>query len=173
MKYAPRSSAMLFTSALALVLAGTADLAWGQIDHAKSAIVLPFESSVQAGPGFLDVARTTVIAFLKDDKTFAAILDSADGKDKSNLIEVSAKLVEFKAGNMATRMMVGLGSGRASAAFEFTIKDLQTGKVVWKKTIKEKASVWSNSASSTAQRQELPEKVSKTLIKELRQGGGK
>jgi hypothetical protein len=152
-------------SAVALI----ADAAWGQIDYTKNAVVLPFESSTKVTPGFLDVARDTVIAFLKEDKTFATVLDPAEASahEKSSMIEIGATLVEFKAGSMATRVLVGLGSGRASAAFEFTIKDMQTGDVIWKKRIKEKASVWSNSASSTAQRQELPEKIAKKLIKEL------
>jgi hypothetical protein len=68
-------------------------------------------------------------------------------------------------------MMVGLGSGRASAAFDFELKNTESGKVVWKRTIKEKASVWSNSASSSAQRSELPEKIAQTLIKELQKNG--
>lgn len=147
----------------------SAEMAYGQVDHTKAAVVLPFESSVKGNPGFLEQARTTVIAFLKEDKTFASVLDPADaaGKDKASMMELHARLVEFKAGNMATRAVVGLGSGRASAALEFSLTDAQSGKVVWNKTIKEKASVWSNSASSTAQRLELPEKIAKTLINEL------
>jgi hypothetical protein len=144
------------------------------IDTKKAMVVLPFESEVKGAPGFTESARTTVVAFLKDDGTFAAVLDPAEakGRDKAGYLEMSAKLVEFKGGNMATRMMVGLGSGRASATLDVAIRDPQSGSVVWQKRIKEKASVWSNSASSAAQRGELPEKIAKTLLRELK-GGAK
>jgi len=65
------------------------------------------------------------------------------------------------------RGIVGFGAGRAHAGFAFTVKDSKTGKVLWKKTIKETASFWSNSASSSAQRSELPEKVAKSFVEEL------
>ncbi len=165
-----RFSALSFSVVLAAFLFLIPDSAWGQVDHTKSAVVLPFESSVETKPGFLDLCYDIVVTYLKDDRTFATVLNSAEaeGKQKSNMVEIAAKLVEFKAGSMATRIFVGFGSGRASAAFEFTVKDTQTGNAVWKKKIKEKASFWSNSASSTAQRMELPEKIAQTLVKELR-----
>jgi hypothetical protein len=68
---------------------------------------------------------------------------------------------------MATRALIGLGAGRAHAGFNFVVKESATGKVLWQKTIKETASFWSNSASSAAQRSELPEKVAKTFVEEL------
>lgn len=147
--------------------------AQSRIDRAKSAVLLPFVAGdVKSSAGFLDASRTTLLAVLKDEKVFAEVLspEEAAGKDKAQLVEISAKLIEFKAGNMATRMMVGLGSGRASAAFDFVLKDAATGNTLWQKVIKEKASVWSNSASSTAQRLELPEKIANTLAKELLRG---
>ena len=99
---------------------------------------------------------------------FAGVLapEEVNDKDKSMLLELSATLSDFAPGNMATRVMVGLGSGRAHAGFDFTLKD-SAGRTVWQRRIKETASFWSNSASSAAQRQELPEKVAKALVKEL------
>jgi len=140
------------------------------IDSSKTAVVMAFDGNGVKAAGFPELSRTTVIQILRDEGMFAAVLtpEEAKDKDKATIIEINAKLVEFKAGNMATRVLVGLGSGRASAAYEFTFKDAASGKVVWQKTIKEKASVWSNSASSTAQRLELPEKIAKTLVKELK-----
>ena len=81
--------------------------------------------------------------------------------------------MDFAPGNMAARAIVGLGSGRAHAGFEFIVKDAQTGTALWQKTIKETASFWSNSASSAAQRLELPEKIAKTLVKELKKAQAK
>ena len=114
--------------------------------------------------------RTSVMQFLKDEHIFDTVLSPEDAKDrdKGTLVEVSATLVDFAPGNAATRLMVGLGSGRAHAGYDFTIKDAATGKVLWTKRIKETASFWSNTASSASQRQELPEKVAKSLVKELK-----
>ena len=122
-----------------------------------------------------EATRTAVIQFLKDDNLFAAVVspEDAKGRDKGSLLEIEAKLVDFAAGNMATRAVVGMGSGRAHAGFDFNLKDSATGATLWRGTIKEKASFWSNSASSVAQRAELPEKIAKALVKELTKAKGK
>lgn len=160
-------SSRLFRGAGALMAAAllSSTLAFAQADPSKTLVIMPFESSAETKPGFLDQSRTSVAAFLKENKLFADV-QTADAA-KGDAMTLSAKLVEFKAGNMATRVMVGMGSGRASAAYDFTLRDA-AGKVVWMKTIKEKASVWSNNASSTAQRLELPEKIAGALVKELK-----
>jgi hypothetical protein len=65
-------------------------------------------------------------------------------------------------------MMVGLGTGRAHANFEFVLKNASSGEVVWQKTIKQTASFWFNgTTSSAAERAELPEELAKKLVKEL------
>jgi hypothetical protein len=134
----------------------------------KNVVVLPFESAVEVKPGFLDAARASVVAYLKDGKVFASVTAVDKAEAKANALEFAAKLLDFNAGSMATRVMVGLGTGRASAKFEFTLKESESGKIVWKKAIQEKANYWSNSASSAAQRQELPDKIAETLLKELK-----
>ena len=103
---------------------------------------------------------------------FSAVLtpEEAQDKDKAALVEISAKLTDFGGGNMAARVMVGMGSGRAHAGYDFTIKDSATGNVIWEQRIKGVASVWSNSASSSAQRMELPERVAKSLVTTLKKG---
>ena len=66
-------------------------------------------------------------------------------------------------------MMVGFGSGRAHAGFEFTVKDATTGDVLWHKTIKQTASFWFNgTTSSAAERAELPEGLAKKFVEELK-----
>ena len=84
------------------------------------------------------------------------------------MVEIDATLVDFAPGNMAARAIVGMGNGRAHAGFEFTVKDSATGNAIWQGRIKETASFWSNAASSVSQRAELPEKVAKSLVKELK-----
>jgi hypothetical protein len=153
---------------ICLFVAMFAALAEAQIDLAKSVVIMPFETTVKGAPGFVDSTQTAIVQFLKDAAIFSAVLtpEEAAGKDKGSVVELRGTLSDFAPGNMATRALVGLGSGRAHAGFDFTIKDA-AGRTIWQKKIKETASFWSNSASSVAQRQELPEKVAKTLVKEL------
>jgi hypothetical protein len=151
-----------------------ANLCLGQakktLDTSKAAVILPFESAVKGAPTVPEQVRAAVILYLKDEGLFSAVLtpEEAMSRDKATLVEISGKLVEFKAGNMATRMIVGLGAGRASATFDFAIKDLSTGQNVWEKQVKKKASFFANAASSASQRQDLPEGLAKDLIKELK-----
>ena len=146
-----------------------------EIDMSKMVVVLPFESDNPKAHGLPDATRTAVIQFLKDEGLFAEVLspEESASRPKDTMIELGANLVDFDPGNMATRVIIGLGSGRAHAGFEFTVKDAETGNAVWMATITEKASFWSNSASSAAQRLELPEKIAKTLVKELKKAQGK
>src|SRR5262249_42905252 len=100
-------------------------------------------------------------------KTFSAVGTSEEAKDKTAKFEINAELVDFAAGSAAKRILIGAGTGRAHAGFTFTVKDVASGKILWKNTVKETASFWSNSASSSAQRAELPEKVAKTFVEHL------
>ncbi len=141
-----------------------------QLDFSKGAVIYPFESTISdpAAAGLPDATRTAVITILKIDGIFAAVGGPEEAKGKKTLMEITAELVDFSGGNAAIRMIVGLGTGRAHAGFAFTVKESGTGKILWKKTIKETASFWSNSASSSSQRSELPEKVAKTFVEELK-----
>lgn len=138
-------------------------------DLSRAALVLPFGSSVAGADaaGLPDATRTAVVHIMKDNRMFTALLNPEEAVGKKTLVEISAELVDFAPGNIAARIVVGLGTGRAHAGFNFVVKDSATGKVLWKKTIKETASFWSNSASSSAQRLELPEKVAKSFVEEL------
>jgi hypothetical protein len=141
------------------------------VDRSKMAVVLPFESEVKGTAGLPEATRAAVIQTLKDGDTFAATLtpEEAKDKDKTNLVEIGARLVDFAPGNAAKRLMVGFGSGRAHAEFEFTLKDPTSGDTVWKKKIKQTASFWFNSTtSSAAERSELPDGVAKKLVEELK-----
>jgi hypothetical protein len=158
---------------IALLVAGvcSAQDSKKSVDLSKTAVVLPFESAVQGAPGLPEATRAAVIQTLKDTGTFAAVLtpEEAKDKDKATLIEISARLVDFAAGNEAKRLMVGFGSGRAHAGFEFTLKDPVTGDTVWQKTIKQTAALaFSGYTSSSAERAELPQKLAKNLVQELK-----
>ena len=139
-------------------------------DLSHAAIILPFDSSVNGAEaaGLPDATRTAVIQVLENSRMFSAVVTPEEALGRTARTEITATLVDFAPGNVATRIIVGLGTGRAHAGFNFSVKDTATGKVVWKKTVKETASFWSNSASSSAQRQELPEKVAKAFVEELK-----
>ncbi len=141
------------------------------VDLSKTAVVLPFESAVKGAAGLPEATRAAVIQTLKGDGVFAAVLtpEEAKDKDKTTLVEISARLVDFAAGNAAKRLTVGFGSGRAHAGFEFTFTEPATGTIVWKKTIKQTASFWFNgTTSSAAERAELPDGLAKKLEQELK-----
>jgi Domain of unknown function (DUF4410) len=125
------------------------------VDHADAA-------------GLPDAARTSVINALRSSKIFSAVTIPEEAKGRKTLVEISGQLVGFAPGNVAKRLVIGLGAGRANSSFDFEVKESTTGKVLWKKNIKETASFWSNSASSSAQRMELPDKLAKKLVEELK-----
>lgn len=155
---------------IAVILVNATRANSGTVDLSMAAVIKPFESSIanSDAAGLPDITRTAVIQILKSKRMFSALLSPEDAAGKRTLVEISAELVDFAAGNLATRLVIGLGTGRAHAGFAFTVKDSATGKVLWKKTINETASFWSNSASSSSQRSELPEKVAKTFAEELK-----
>jgi hypothetical protein len=163
---------MLVTTLLCGVSSG-GGAAKPKMDFAKAAVILPFESTLNkaAASGLPDATRSAVVAYLKEAALFSAVLtqEEAKDRDKATLVEVSAKLVDFAPGNMAARALVGMGSGRAHAGYDFTIKD-STGAVIWEQRIKGVASVWSNDAPSSAQRGELPERVAKAFVSTLKSG---
>jgi hypothetical protein len=140
-----------------------------RVDLSRAALILPFETSITEADaaGLPDATRAAVIQIMKNKKMFSALLGPEEAVGKNTLVEISAELVDFAPGNVASRLLIGVGTGRPHAGFNFVIKDSATGKVLWKKAIKETASFWSNTSSSTAQRMELPEKVAKTFIEEL------
>ena len=138
-------------------------------EKAQTVVVLPFESAVKGASTLSDATRSAVIQMLKEEKLFEAVLtpEEAKDKDKANIVELGARLVDFEPGNAAKRLLVGLGTGRAHAGFEFSMKD-STGQV-WKKTVKSTASFWFNGYTSSAtERAELPDGVAKKLIDELK-----
>ena len=142
----------------------------GSLDLSDGALILPFSSAIQdpAAANLPDLTRTAVLNILKGGRLFPAVGTPEEAmKDRPAKIEINAELVDFAGGNVAKRILVGVGTGRAHAGFSFTVKETATGKILWKKTIKETASFWSNSASSSSQRLELPEKVAKSFVEQI------
>jgi len=140
-----------------------------RLDLSKGVLVQAFTSTISdpAAAGLPGATRTAVVNILRTKEQFSSAGTIEESKDGKSWIEISAELVDFGGGNVAKRRLIGLGTGRANAGFSFTVKESATGKVLWKKTVKETASFWSNSASSSAQRSELPEKVAKTFVEQL------
>jgi len=143
-----------------------------ELDFARHAVILPFESVAQGkGAATLpEATRNTLKAFLKDEGVFAkaAFLEEAKEVGITNPVEIKATLIDFKGGSLAKRALVGLGTGRATATFKFTIQEPNAGAILWQDEIKGVASFWANNASSSAQRAELPEAIVKKFLKNLR-----
>lgn len=144
------------------------------LDAYKTVVVQPFETSVKGAIGLPEATRTSVIRALKEAGTFAAVLTPEEAvtklspDDKTPRLDLQAKLVDFAPGNAAKRLMVGFGSGRAHARFDFTLKDAASGEVVWQGSVKQTASYWFNQyTSSASERGELPEGVAKKLVEQL------
>jgi len=158
---------------LILVLLGFVGVAHADkksVDLTKTVIVRPFENSVKGASGLPEAVRSAVVGTLKDEGVTAFLTaEEAKDKGKTAMLELTGRLVDFAAGNAAKRLMVGFGSGRAHAGFEFTMKDAATGETVWQKTVKQTASFWFNgTTSSSAERSELPEGVARKLVQELK-----
>lgn len=117
-----------------------------------------------------EYVRAEVLAFLKESRLFESVLtpEEAAPRDDAARLELTATLVEFKGGNAAARMLVGMGAGRASATFDMSLIDAATGKTIWQGKIKKTASFFANTSSSAAQRGELPEGLAKELVAQLK-----
>ena len=98
--------------------------------------------------GLPDATPAAIMQILKSRKMFSAVVGPEEAIGRKPLVEISADLVDFAPGNVATRIIVGLGTGRAHAGFNFAVKEPATGRVLWKKTIKETASFWSRLPSA-------------------------
>jgi hypothetical protein len=146
------------------------------LDQYHALVIEPFESAEKAVGNLPDAVRSAAIHAIKEEGLFTSTLTSEEAKAKENeawtekkgVLTLYGRLVDFDPGNAAKRMMVGLGTGRAHANFEFVLKNAASGEVVWQKTIKQTASFWFNgTTSSAAERAELPEELAKKLVKEL------
>ncbi len=151
-----------------LATAWAAQSATKSLTDYHNIVVVPFESSVKNTTAFNEAARAAVVGGLKDSGLFEQVLSNEEVKDKSGVLELHARLVDFEPGNAAKRMFVGFGTGRSHARFEFTITDATTGEVVWQASIKHTASFWFNGYTSSAgERAELPDGIAKKLVEQL------
>jgi hypothetical protein len=137
------------------------------IDFSKAAVVMPFESSVTKASATLlpETTQKYVIAYLKQEALFSTVLtpEETKDKDKATLIEITGKLEDFAPGNHALPSLAVLGLTQAYTDFDIAIKDSATGNVLWKHRIK--AVVYLATPPS-----ELPEKVAKEFVKQLKYG---
>ena len=132
------------------------------IDLSKGAVIKPFGTSVDHpdSAGLPQAMRESVVDALRLSKMFSGVAVTEQAGGQKGLIEISAELVSFAPGNTAARLLIGFGAGRANSSFNFVVTESATGKLLWKKTIKETSSFWmSGSSSSSSQRNELPDKI--------------
>ena len=164
---------------LVLLLAWTCQAHAGKktLDNYKSVVVEVFDASVKGALGLPDAVRGACLQAIKEEGLFTDVSTAEDEKTKTGeqdppklgLLRLTGQLVDFDPGNAAKRLMVGFGSGRAHAEFEFALRDPATGQIVWQKKLKQTASFWFNgTTSSAAERGELPEGLAKKLVQELK-----
>ena len=169
---------------LLLLMAGTYQARAGKkpLDGAKELVVERFDSSIKGAIGLPDAVRNACVQAVKESDLFTEVITAeeetakASEKDsaKQGGLRLTGQLVDFEAGNAAKRLMVGFGSGRAHAGFEFALRDPATGEIVWHKKVKQTASFWFNGTTSSAEeRAELPEGLAKKLVEELKKEQGK
>ena len=156
-----------------LVLGLSSPVSAGSVDLSKSLVVKQFTASVKGAAGLPEAVRGSVVQTMRDDGAFKGVVKDEEAKDAPAGYVLEGVLTNFEAGNAAKRLMVGFGSGRSHAIFDFVLKD-STGNVVWKKSIKQTASFWFNgTTSSAAERAELPDGLAKKLVEELKKAQSK
>jgi uncharacterized protein DUF4410 len=161
--------ALLHLASLFLLVAICIDANANSVDPSKPVVVKQFTASVKGAAGLPEAVRGAVIQTLKDDGTFKSVLKEEEAKDAPANYVLEGQLVDFDPGNAAKRLVIGLGSGRSHATFDFVVKEVSTGQVVWQKQIKQTASFWFNgTTSSAAERAELPDGLAKKLMEELK-----
>jgi hypothetical protein len=144
------------------------------VDLSKPIMVKSFTANVKGAAGLPEAVRGAVVQTMKDDGAFKSVLKEEEAKDAPADYILEGQLVNFEAGNAAKRLMVGFGSGRSHAIFDFVVKEASTGQVVWQKSIKQTASFWFNgTTSSAAERAELPDGLAKKLVEELKKSRAK
>jgi uncharacterized protein DUF4410 len=181
-EYAMKKPKLMYAVMYLVILANAT---WAMADKRSlhsynSVVVQPFETAVEGTFGLPEATRSAVIQAVKEGNFFPAVLtpeqsNAGEGSEqKVPSLKLEGRLLDFAGGNAAKRLMVGFGSGRAHATFLFQLKDAASGEIVWEKKVKQTASFWFNSTtSSAAERAELPEGLAKQLSKELKKQLGK
>jgi hypothetical protein len=137
-----------------------------RIDFSKTAVVMPFESSLIAASSVIpETTQKYVISLLKEAALFPEVLTSKEAKnrDKATLIEITGRLEDYSSGR-TTRGILFSSYRPAYAEFSITIKDSATGTVLWERCINaEEASF----ASSKSRISEPSKNVARKFVKEL------
>jgi uncharacterized protein DUF4410 len=169
--------ALLLSSSLLAFFATSVYAGNKSVDLSKPIIVKAFTAKVKGAAGLPEAVRGAVVQTMRDDGEFTSVLKEDDAEAKTAPqpnFTLEGELVDFEAGNAAKRLMVGFGSGRSHARFDFSLKNSSTGEVVWQKSIKQTASFWFNgTTSSAAERAELPDGLAKQLVNELKKSEAK
>jgi uncharacterized protein DUF4410 len=139
------SKRISFTSALLfLVSVGCFSMGqpFAQAQGKPSLVVKEFSvaSGVQWPYSTKQLQMATVAELMSKCGTRAEIV-SETPENKANVLFLEGEILSWKAGNRATRLMVGLGAGRETANIRFYVKDL-SGKTLYEHTDTIRQSVW-------------------------------
>jgi hypothetical protein len=85
---------------------------------------------------------------VKDGQSFDVVTD-APQESGSKVYLLDGEVLEWHAGNRATRLMVGMGSGRETAKIHYWLTDPVSGKKVFEHTDTIRQAFWANAYANS------------------------
>ena len=85
---------------------------------------------------------------IKDGQSFDVVTE-APKEAAGKVFTLDGEILEWHAGNKATRMMVGMGSGRETAKIHYWLTDAASGKKVFEHTDTIRQAFWGNAYASS------------------------
>lgn len=135
-----RIFALVLFSFVTLVLLAVPMPAWAQEKTTLVVHVFSVPTGVQWPYDTKQFQMATVAELKAKCGTRAEVVtDTAENRTKVLILE--GEILSWKAGNRATRLMVGLGSGRETAKIHFYLNDA-SGKKVFEHTDTIRQSIW-------------------------------
>jgi hypothetical protein len=85
---------------------------------------------------------------IKDGQSFEVVSEAPQGSG-SKVYLLDGEVLEWHAGNRATRLMVGMGSGRETAKIHYWLTDQVSGKKVFEHTDTIRQAFWANAYANS------------------------
>ena len=85
---------------------------------------------------------------IKDGQSFEVVSEAPQGSG-SKVYLLDGEVLEWHAGNRATRLMVGMGSGRETAKIHYWLTDPVSGKKVFEHTDTIRQAFWANAYANS------------------------
>ncbi|MGH9744549.1 MAG: DUF4410 domain-containing protein [Candidatus Acidiferrales bacterium] len=85
---------------------------------------------------------------IKDGQVFNVITEAPKGTE-GKVYTLDGEVLEWRAGNKAKRMVVGMGSGRETAKIHYWLTDVASGQKVFEHTDTIRQAFWGNAYASS------------------------